>query len=83
MAGTENGASMTRKFIVVVVPDPEDGGYVASVPALPGVWGQGETEEEAFQDAVAALTFTLDDMIERGEELPAGDGVAREVELSV
>jgi antitoxin HicB len=74
---------MTRKFIVVVVPDPEDGGYVASVPAVPGVWGQGETEEEAFQDAVAALTFTLDDMTERGEELPAGDGVAREVELAV
>ncbi len=67
---------MTRRFLVVVVPDPEDGGYVASVPALPGVYGQGETEEEAFEDAKAALTFTLDDMVERGESLPPGDGVA-------
>ncbi len=74
---------MKRRFIVVVAADPEDGGYVASVPALPGVWGQGETEEEAFQDAVAALTFTLDDMTERGEKIPPGDEVAREVELAV
>lgn len=74
---------MTRKFIVVVIPDHEDGGYVASVPALPGVWGQGETEEEAYQDAVSALSFTLDDMAERGESIPEGVEVVREVELAV
>ncbi len=72
-----------RKFVVVINPDPEDGGYVATVPSLPGVVGQGETEEEAFQDVKAALEFTLQSMAERGEEMPPGDGVAREVELAV
>jgi predicted RNase H-like HicB family nuclease len=76
------GPKVTRRYIVVVVDAPEDGGYVASVPSVPGVYGQGETEEEAFQDAVDALTFTLDDMTENGEELPPSDGVAREVELA-
>ncbi len=74
---------MTHKFIVVVVPGPEDEGYIASVPALPGVYGQGETEEEAFEDVVAALTMTLDDMIERGEKIPSGNETAREIELAV
>jgi predicted RNase H-like HicB family nuclease len=31
----------------VVFAGPEDGGYVATVPGMPGVVGQGETEEEA------------------------------------
>ncbi len=72
-----------RKFVVVINPDPEDGGYVATVPSLPGVVGQGETEEEAFEDVKVALEFTLESMVERGEELPPGDEVAREVELPV
>jgi predicted RNase H-like HicB family nuclease len=74
---------MSRRYIIVVDDSPEDGGYVASVPSVPGVYGQGETEEEAFQDAKAALAFTLDDMTESGEELPPSDGHPREVELAI
>jgi antitoxin HicB len=59
-----------RKFAVVINPDPEDGGYVATVPSLPGVVGQGETEEEALEDVKVAVAFTLESMIERGEQLP-------------
>ena len=72
-----------RKFVVVINPDPEDGGYVATVPSIPGVVGQGETEEEALEDVKVAVEFTLESMIERGEELPPGDEVAREIELTV
>jgi antitoxin HicB len=60
-----------KKFVVVINPDPEDGGYVATVPSLPGVVGQGETEEEAFEGVKAALQFTLESMVEQGEELAA------------
>jgi antitoxin HicB len=42
-------------FAVIVKPDPKDGGFVATVPGLPGVVGHGETEEEALEDARAAL----------------------------
>jgi predicted RNase H-like HicB family nuclease len=80
------GGIVVRRYIVVVVPDEEDGGFVASVPAVPGVYGQGETEDEAYRDVVEALTFTLDSMTEEGEEIPPSDapkGVVREVELAV
>jgi len=31
----------------------------------------------------AAVEFTLESMVERGEELPPGDEIAREIELAV
>jgi antitoxin HicB len=64
-------------FRVIVEPDPEDGGFVASTPTLKGVYGQGETEEEAVRDFEAALDFTLRAMMEEGEELPESDESAR------
>jgi antitoxin HicB len=72
-----------KRLVVVIKPDPEDGGYVATVPSLPGVVGQGETEDEASEAVKAALEFTLESMVERGEELPPGDEVAHEIELAV
>jgi len=72
-----------KKLVVVINADPEDGGYVATVPSLPCVVGQGETEEEAFEDVMAALEFTLETMVERGEDVPPGDEVARGIELAV
>lgn len=68
-----------RRFAVAIHPDPEDGGFVASVPSLPGVYGQGETEEEALEDVRTALEFTLESMEELGEELPPGDEIVREL----
>ena len=79
MCGMEKRRQTTRRFAVAIHPDPEDGGYVASIPSLPGVYGQGETEEEALEDVREALEFTLESMAELGEELPAGDEIVREV----
>lgn len=61
---------MTRRFIAAVFVDPEDGGYVATVPGMPGVVGQGETEEEAYEDVTKGLEFHLKSMAEFGEEIP-------------
>jgi antitoxin HicB len=74
---------MTRRFIAVVFADPEDGGYVATVPAVPGVVGQGETEEEAFEDVTKALEFHLESMAEFGEEIPETPTSTRTIELAV
>jgi len=72
-----------RRFAIAIKPDLADGGFVATVPSLPGVVGQGETEDEALEDVRAALLFTLQSMAERGEKLPPGGEVARELELAV
>jgi len=76
---------VTRRYRVVIEPD-EDGVYIATVPALPGVVDQGDTEEEAFENIKEALDFTITDMLERGEEIPpsdAGPRIVREVDLAV
>jgi predicted RNase H-like HicB family nuclease len=76
---------MELRYRVDIEPD-EDGVFVATVPAFPGVVDQGNTEEEAHKNITEALDFTITDMIERGEEIPssdAGRGVIREVDLVV
>jgi predicted RNase H-like HicB family nuclease len=40
---------------VILVPDHEDGGWVAEVPSLPGCISQGETREEALANARDAI----------------------------
>jgi predicted RNase H-like HicB family nuclease len=68
------GETVTKiVFRVVVEPDEEEGGFVAYVANLPGVYGQGETEEEAADSLSESLDFTIRDMIESGEELPESD----------
>ncbi len=71
------------RYTVLIHPDHESGGYYATVPALPGVVDQGETVEEALENVRAALAFTIEDMVESGEELPPDEPIeaVRTVEL--
>jgi predicted RNase H-like HicB family nuclease len=48
----------TCQFAVVLEPDV-DGGYTVLVPSLPGVITQGETVEEALENARDAIALTL------------------------
>lgn len=67
-----------RRFTVEIEPD-EDGVFIATVPALPGVVEQGDTSEEAVERITEALIFTLNSMTEQGEEIPPSDAPIREV----
>lgn len=54
-----------------VVLDPaEEGGYVVSVPSLPGCQTQGETFEEALAMAKDAIEGYLGVLKDTGEEIP-------------
>ncbi len=55
-----------QQFAVIVKPNPQDGGFIATVPGHPHIVGQGETEEAALEDARMALESTPE----------AGDGKA-------
>lgn len=48
----------------------KEGGYVASVPMLPGCMTQGETFEETEENIKDAITGYLDVLREEGEEIP-------------
>ena len=57
-AGAKNDGARVQQFAVIVRPNPEDGGFVATVPDRPGVVGRGRTEEAALEDARIALEST-------------------------
>ncbi|OGD57210.1 hypothetical protein A2V71_01930 [Candidatus Berkelbacteria bacterium RBG_13_40_8] len=54
----------------VVFEPAEEGGYVASVPALPGCVTQGENLEEAMAMAKDAIEGYLSVLKDEGEEIP-------------
>jgi predicted RNase H-like HicB family nuclease len=64
------------KYKVVLHHDEE--GYAVSVPALPGCYSQGETEQEALDNIADAIREFVAVLNERYQ-----DGLVREVEVEV
>ncbi|HEY4580953.1 MAG TPA: type II toxin-antitoxin system HicB family antitoxin [Candidatus Acidoferrales bacterium] len=67
------------KFRVILEPDPEDGGYVVTCPALPGCCSQGDTREEALANIRDAIEGYLASLKKRNLPLP----MEEEVEVRV
>ena len=47
-----------------------EGGYTVIVPALPGCITYGETVDEAIEMAKEAIELYIEELNERGEEIP-------------
>ncbi len=54
----------------VILEREDDGGYVASVPALPGCVSQGDNRDEALGNIREAIKPYLEDCIEAGDQIP-------------
>jgi antitoxin HicB len=54
----------------VVLERAEEGGFVVSVPDLPGVWTQGETREEALMNVRSAIAGYLETLEAEGWPVP-------------
>jgi antitoxin HicB len=61
----------------VVLETAEEGGFVVRVPAIPEAHTQGETVEEALQNAREVIMLCLDVRRDRGQEIPPSDADAR------
>jgi len=61
---------MDRTYRVVLDPDPEEGGYTVTVPAVPGVVTQGVTIEQCIERVQEAIALHLEAMAEDGEPIP-------------
>lgn len=73
-----------RRYTVVLMPEPEAGGYSVTVPALPGLFTQGDTRDEALAAAREAIAFHLESLAEEGEALPdEGAILVEQVEVAV
>jgi predicted RNase H-like HicB family nuclease len=54
----------------VVLESVREGGFVVSVPALPGCFTQGETRLEALENAREAIAAYVAELRARGEDIP-------------
>jgi len=54
----------------VVLETEKDGGFVVSVPALPGCFTQGDSRDEALRNAREAIAAYVEELRARGEEIP-------------
>ena len=57
-------------YTIILHPDPDEGGYTVTVPALPGCVTQGETLEEAIAMAKDAIRLYVESLIADGEVIP-------------
>ncbi|NLX21058.1 MAG: type II toxin-antitoxin system HicB family antitoxin [Phycisphaerae bacterium] len=51
-----------------------DGGYVVSVPALPGCVSQGDNRDEALANIREAIQLYIEDCSEAGDPVPVEAG---------
>jgi predicted RNase H-like HicB family nuclease len=61
------------RYTVILEPEA-DGGYVATVPALPGCVSQGDTHDEVMQNIRDAADLYIEDCIAAGDSVPSEAG---------
>ena len=62
-----------RHYAIFLHPDPEEGGYSVTVPALPGCFTQGETMEEAIERAKEAIALHIEGLVAEVLPVPQED----------
>jgi predicted RNase H-like HicB family nuclease len=58
----------------VVLEQEDDGGFSASVPALPGCHSQGDTRSEAMANIREAIELYVEALRDAGEAIPTEAG---------
>ena len=58
----------------VVLEREDDGGFVVSVPALPGCVSQGDSRAEALENIREAIELYVEDCREAGDPVPTEAG---------
>lgn len=68
-------------FTVIIRPD-EDGGFVATVPALVGCYTQGDTLDETRANVLEAIRGYLKVLRDSGEPIPDDSKIITETVLA-
>ena len=58
-------------FEIVIEKEPEDEGYMAYSPTLPGCFSNGLTIEEAKRNMGEAIQLHVESLLARGKPVPA------------
>jgi len=69
------------RYSVVLEPgEPDEGGYVVTVPAFPEAVTEGDSVEEALANAREVIEACILARRDRGEAIPAADAGATRIE---
>ena len=61
-------------YRILLRKEPE-GGYTVTMPTLPGCVTFGETDDEAIAMAREAIEVYIEDLQDKGEEIPTEEGL--------
>jgi len=70
-------------FQIVIEREPEDEGYFAYSPTLPGCFSNGKTIEEAKRNIREAIQLHLESVREHQKEIPQYEHIVHVEELAV
>ena len=70
-------------FQIVIEKEPEDEGYLAYSPTMPGCFSNGKTIEEAKRNIREAIELHLSSLSANSQEIPQDDKIVHVEELSV
>jgi predicted RNase H-like HicB family nuclease len=68
------GSRLFSMRYTVILEGEADGGYVATVPALPGCVSQGDTRDEVMRNIREAADLYVEDCIALGDPVPTEAG---------
>ena len=68
---------------IVLLPDPEDGGFTVEVPSLPGCITEGDTVEEAVRNARDAISVWIEATAAAGARIPPETFGAQVINLDI
>ena len=70
-------------FEIVVEKEPEDEGYLAYSPTLPGCFSNGRTVEEARRNIREAVQQHIESLLAHGQQIPQNENLVHVEELTV
>ena len=73
----------TLTYSLTVEPHPEEGGYLAHFPALPGCQSWGDTFEAAVRNAEEALAVYIETLAANGDPIPEANTIESPISLGV
>ncbi|MGB6066946.1 MAG: type II toxin-antitoxin system HicB family antitoxin [Desulfomonilaceae bacterium] len=70
-------------FEIIIEKEPEDDGYLAYSPTIPGCFSNGKTIEQAKRNIRESISQHIDSQRARNEVIPQSDRIVHVEELTV
>ncbi|MCL4235703.1 MAG: type II toxin-antitoxin system HicB family antitoxin [Deltaproteobacteria bacterium] len=70
-------------FQIAIEKEPEDEGYFAYSPTLPGCFSNGKTIEEAKRNIREAIRQHVESLAENGDTIPTDERLVHVEELTI